>query len=219
MDDKAKIRRDRLTIKEGPRAYSARYSRVVRSLRLILPLVSVAIIAIVFVWSDMDDERIAPVPQDHSSRRTIGKNELLEPRFESRDDKQQPFTITAARAIQGDSAETEGLLVLDRPVADILLENNSWVAIRADRGAYQEDQQRLLLNGNVAMFHDLGYQFQTAQLHVDLANNHAWSHMEVYGQGPAGNIRAKGVDADGEKNRLVFSGPAKLILNKSIEGL
>ena len=54
-DDDAAIRRKRLSsIKEGPRVYSIGYSRFVRSLRLILPLAAVIIIAVVFIWTDKD---------------------------------------------------------------------------------------------------------------------------------------------------------------------
>lgn len=211
-----KMRRERLSIKEGPRAYNAKYSRFVRSLRLILPLACVIIIAIVFAWGDLGKDNTVSVQVEERPRnQTIGKNELLEPRFESKDTKEQPYTITATRAIQGHGEE--GLLVLEQPLADIYLKSNTWIAIKADEGAYREDLQRLVLNGNVHMFHDEGYQFQSSNLHLDLKKNQAWTKTNIDVQGPIGRLEAQGLNAIGNEDRLVFLGPAKMTLYKTIQ--
>ena len=135
----------------------------------------------------------------------------MNPRFESLDRKQQPVTITAERAVQGE--EDEDLLILEKPVADIGLEGGAWLAITAQVGTYKEEGQRLMLNGNVTLFHDLGYQMETQELSIDLANNSAVSKTDVYIQGPAGTIRAKGFEGSSIDDALVFAGPAQMIIN------
>lgn len=208
-------RLERLSRPQTAQAYNPRYSRFIRWMRLVLPLVALAIATVVFAWSNMNDDNIIPV-QNAEAPRSIGKNELLNPRFESKDDKKQPYTITASRALQGET--NEDLVILEEPLADIMLNNGSWVAIKAEQGAFRQDNQRLLLRGSVELFHDKGYQIQTAQLHVDMDKNTAWSETEVYGQGPAGTLEAKGLQADSTEGYLKFTGPAKLVLNRTVTG-
>ncbi len=193
------------------------YSRFIRWMRLVLPLIALTITAIVFAWSNMSDENIVPVQEQTKAPKTIGKNELLNPRFESTDEKKQPYTITARRALQGET--NEDLILLDEPLADILLNSGNWVALEARQGAFRQDNQRLLLKGNVRLFHDRGYQMETAQLQLDLEKNTAWSEEAVYGQGPAGTLEASGLKANSSTGVLVFLGPAKLILNRSVSNV
>lgn len=190
--------------------YNPHYSRFIRRAKLVLPLVALMISAVVFAWSSMNDKNMLPTPQQAGMPRNIGKNELLNPRFESKDDKQQPYTITAARALQGE--KNENLVILEKPVADMMLTSGNWVAIEADQGAFQQNDQKLLLRGNVRLFHDKGYHMETALLHIDIANNKAWSEEEVRAQGPAGTLSAKGLQASADDGHLIFTGPAKLVL-------
>ncbi len=220
IDKKAQAqqRRERLSRphEKTRKTHNRSYSLFVRWMRLVLPLAALGIVALLFTWSNLQEETALPV-QEQAEARTIGKNELVNPRFESTDEKKQPYTITARRAIQGES--NEDLIILEKPVADMILNNGSWVAIEADKGAYRQDVQRLLLQGNVRLFHDRGYQMETARLHVNLDENYAWSEMDIYGQGPAGTLEAKGLKANNKTGHLIFMGPARLVLNRSISEL
>ncbi len=193
-----------------------RYSRFIRRMRFILPVVALAITAVVFTWSSMYDTRIVPVNLEASQNQTVGKNELLNPRFESMDEKNQPYTITASRAIQGETYDD--LVVLESPLGDIMLNDGTWVAIRAEQGAFRQDTQRLLLQDKVQIFHDAGYQLDTELLNIDLAQNQTWSDQDVYIQGPAGTLEAKGLKGDSGADTLNFTGPAKLVLFNAGEG-
>ncbi len=185
-------------------------SRFIRIMRTVLPLVALAIIAVVFAWTSKNDDFTAPARQQEEQEQTIGKNELVNPRFESVDQKQQPFTITAERAVQG--TDDEGMLILEKPIGDILLNDGAWLAIKANQGAYKEETQKLLLNGNVRLFHDTGYSMETEKLYVDLKNSTAMSDVDVYIQGPAGTLNAKGLQGDNQSGNLVFTGPALMVL-------
>ncbi|GJL85590.1 MAG: hypothetical protein DHS20C02_13650 [Micavibrio sp.] len=211
-------RRERLAAPPKERkGYNQSYSKFVRWMRLILPLTALIIVAVLFTWTRMEEEIAIPVQQQATTEKDIGKNELVNPRFESTDENKQPYTITAQRALQGE--EDEKLVILERPVADMLLNSGNWIAVEADKGAYHQETQKLLLEGHVKLFHDEGYQMETAKLHVDVEQSLAWSDDDVYGQGPAGTLEAKGLKANNENGRLVFTGPAKLILNSAMKDL
>lgn len=192
------------------------YTTFVRIMRLALPLVAIGIIGLLLSWTRVE-ETMAPIPKEAVVPQTVGKNELVNPRFESMDEKNQPFTITAQRAVQ--SARDPSVVLLDAPVADITLTNGTWLAAAADRGAYRQNADKLLLQGKVRLSHDEGYEVTTDKLLVNLKSREAWSDEPVYGQGPAGTLQATGLQAHAGTEQLVFTGPVKLVLNRKVGGL
>ncbi len=194
--------------------HSIRRSTLVKKLRLILPLIAGAIIVVMFVWSDM--ESVAP-PQKKKdvAPQSIGKNELLNPRFESEDTSQQPYTITAQKAFQ--NSDNLNLIILEKPVADISLKDGKWLAVEADKGEFEQVKQTLMLQGHVKLFHDDGYEMLTERVDIDMIAQTAVSTTPVSGHGPVGTIQSKGLTANGAKGLLTFTGPATLVLNQKME--
>ena len=194
--------------------YNPYYSVFIKWMRLALPLAALAIAALVFAWQSFDDPGVITAQNtDKDAPKTIGKNELLNPRFESTDEKNQPYTITAKRAVQGQV--NEDLIVLEEPVADIKLTSGNWVAIKAVQGAFTQNNQQLLLRGDVTMLHDRGYEMTTEQLHIDIENKTSWTDTDVNAHGPEGTLSAKGLKGDAISSHIVFTGPAKLVLTRT----
>lgn len=192
------------------------YTRFVRIMRLALPLVAIGIIGLLLSWPRVE-KTLAPIPAQAVVPKTVGKNELVNPRFQSTDENSQPFSITAKRAVQ--SARDPSVVLLEDPTADITLKNGTWLAAEAQRGAYRQNADRLLLQGKVKLFHDQGYEMQTEKLLVNLKSREAWSDEPVYGQGPAGTLQASGMQAMADADQLIFTGPVKLVLNRAIKGI
>ncbi len=192
------------------------YSFFVRFMRLALPLVAIGIIGLLLSWPRVE-ETLDPIPKEALVPQTVGKNELVNPRFESADSKNQPFTITAERAIQ--SARDPSVVLLEKPMADITMNNGAWLAAEATEGAYRQNADKLLLQGHVKLFHDKGYEMLTEKLLLNLKSREAWSDQPVYGQGPAGTLQATGMQANAETDKLIFTGPVKLVLNRAIKGI
>ncbi len=195
--------------------HSIRRSTSIKKLRMILPLIAGAIVIIMFIWSDMGSVA-PPKRKEDVAPQAIGKNELLNPRFESEDTSQQPYTITAKKAYQ--NAGNLNLIFLDKPVADISLKDGAWLAIEADKGEFEQVKQTLVLEGHVKLFHDAGYEMLTDHVDIDMNAATAISNAPVSGHGPIGTIKSMGLVADGNKGTLVFTGPATLVLiNQSME--
>jgi lipopolysaccharide export system protein LptC len=206
---------EHLVTQPGKAAYSPTYSKIIRWMRLALPLTALAIAAIVFSWSGPRQSLLSRTA-DTEIRKTIGKNELVSPRFENVDAQNRPYTLTAERAVQD---KIDGnVIVLEKPRGDMVLEDNHWIAMEASEGAFEQADRKLLLRGNVRLFRDGGYQLETPELHIDIANNTALSEKDVYGQGPEGTLEARGLLGDNIKGTLVFTGPAKLVLNTQAMG-
>lgn len=187
-----------------------RYSAFIRRIKIILPLIALGIVVTIFSWDGIRRDDLVPVAEKNPAERNTGRNELLSPRFESLDEKGQPYTITAKRAVQGES--DEDLVLLEEPMADMLLNSGERIAAQAEHGAFSQKSQRLLLKDNVKLYHDKGYTMEMSELDVDLQANTAWANVDIRGRGPAGTLEAKGLNADAETGKLVFSGPARLVL-------
>lgn len=200
------------------RAPGKAYSRFVRGMRVLLPLIAAGVIGLLVAWPRVERTmeaipKEAVIPQEKG----VGSNELLNPRFESRDKKDQPFTVTATRAMQ--SANDPQVVLLEKPMADITLKNGTWLAAEAQKGAYRQEEEKLLLEGRVRLFRDDGYELLTEKLLVNIKTHEAWSDVPVRAQGPAGTLDATGLNASGAEEKLVFTGPAKLVLNRAVKGL
>ncbi len=206
----------RLVREETAAIHNPRHTRRIRRLRLILPVVALGILAVVFVWGDIQRNNLIPI-QAVKTAPAIGKNELLNPRFESSDSKGQPYTITANRAVQAQG--NDNLVLLDDPKGDMKLEDGHTVTMDAQTGNFHQDTQLLELRRDVHLRRDGGYVLSTEELDLDLKQNTALSKVDVYAQGPEGNIEAKGLEGAGDQGLLVFNGPAKLILTNVSGGM
>ncbi len=194
----------------GARDYNLSYSKLIRRVRLVLPLIALAIVAVLFTWPNFDSNTIQSEADAPLHDRRIGKNELLRPQFETTDKKRQPFSIYADRAIQGES--NENLVILENPLASMTLNSGSEITAEANQGAYEQDTQRLLLQGDVSLRHDLGYILRTDQMHIDIDSEDVWSDLDVFVEGPEGQIEAKGLKLFGQDRKMIFIGPAKMTL-------
>ena len=147
----------------------------------------------------------------------IAKNELLNPKFESMDNKSQPYQIVAQRAVQGET--NKDLIMLEQPVGVLTMKDGVEVTVTSKTGAYRQDTERFFLEGEVSLQHGGGYILKSEEAHIDLQKNLAWSEKDVSGSGPDMTIAARGVQANGETGEIVFSGPAKLTLAKGFGGV
>lgn len=189
------------------------YTLFIRIMRILLPLAAIAILAVVMTWSSLDKKVETIREEDILPNIEEARNELIKPHFESTDKNNRPFTVTADGARQDQN--NPALVYLDKPMADIMTSDENWLAVRALKGTYEQQTEKLSLNQNVRMFHDNGYTLETEEMRVDMKAQNAFSDVPVRVQGPAGHIVANGLEAYAEKGVLIFKGPAKLILEKN----
>lgn len=202
----------RLTVDDSRRTQvSRRYSGFVRSLRFILPLLALVMTVIVLTW-DEAGRRVEPLKKAEVIDNSANiQNELLKPVYNSVDDKNQPFTVTADRATQG--RENPDIVELDKPVAALTQTDGSKIEGDAAIGLYEQKSQKLNLEGDVHLKHSNGFTLKTEELRIDLATQKAYSGRDVRVEGPEGTIDATGLEGDTESGKMIFTGPAKVILN------
>lgn len=197
------------------------YSKFVRLMRLALPLSALAIVVVLYLRSGLEEQVVKPMEEltevPRLEEHAIARNELLNPKFESTSKQNLPYEITADRAVQGEV--NKNLIMLERPVGKITMEDGVHVVLQSMAGAYRQDTGRFFLEGDVFVEHDGGYSLQMQEAHIDLNKGYAWSEKEIEGEGPDMKIAAQGVRANNDTGEVVFTGPAKLILDGGMGGL
>lgn len=214
-------RMDRLSRRDRDTEISRSYTNFVRLMRLALPLAAVVVIAFLFISPGLEEQVVVNVEETTKTPdlqdQKIAKNELLNPKFESTDNNNQPYQIVAERAIQGEL--NKDLIMLESPVGVMTMSDGVKVTMKSEKGAYRQDTERFFLEGNVMLEHAEGYSIQSSEAHIDMKKNFAWSEKDVSGSGPDLSIAARGVQANGETGEIIFSGPATLTLDKGFEGI
>jgi lipopolysaccharide export system protein LptC len=201
---------DALAISAKSGSVGRGYTRFVKTLRVVLPLTALGLITLVMAWPDVERHTAPPPKESIVPDAKMGQNELINPRYESTDKDLQPYTITAARATQ--NPDNPELVTLEKPEADMKMSDGAWMAGRSETALYEQNAEKLLLKGDVNIFHDSGYTLKTPELRVNLKTSEAFSDQDVHIQGPAGTLAATGMDANQISEKIIFKGPATLVL-------
>ena len=188
-----------------------RYSFFVGFMKVLLPATAAALILLVLAWPQFAIEeesfrlsvsKLAPSQAENLT--------MLNARFEGRDEKDQPFSVTADIATQSES--DKDLVTLELPKADITLQDGAWLALTARSGEYRKDAQVLDLAGSVNLYHDKGFELRTeaARIHLDLGM--AEGANPVQGQSNLGTIQAEGFKVLDRGARIIFLGRSHLVI-------
>jgi lipopolysaccharide export system protein LptC len=199
------------------RRASARRSLRVASLKLLLPLAALVIVAIAFAWPQLGGDQ---VPRRIDRLATSGEDRdtlrMLNATFVSEDGEKRPFTVIARQATQ--SSEAESKVDLVQPKADLVLEDGTWVAIHADAGVFDRVDRSLALAGDVRLFHDSGAEVRTPSAFVELDDGRATGREPVTAISPSGRIDGEGFDVV-DRGRVIFvHGRAKAVLHPTARG-
>lgn len=190
-DDAIRRRREIASRRIGPAGGPrVRKSRFVRLMRVMLPLLALVLTTVVLVWPQMNKPegfRLSFSDVGTSDDQLVMRNA----RFRGTDSENRPFLITADNAMQDPAHQDQ--VILDSLNADITLEDGTWLTLRADTGVFFQNERKLALHGNVAVYSDLGYEFHADEAEADLAKGTVESDSRVWGHGPMGRIKANGL--------------------------
>jgi lipopolysaccharide export system protein LptC len=208
-------RLDELNVDRRHTSVNRGYTRFVKSMRFVLPILAVILTVVVITWPDMED-KIVIIQKDDlipTSESDIGENELLSPNFQTTDAQSQPVNVTANRALQ--NQENPNLVKLESPIADLKMKDGSAVNIKAIDGTYEQDTEKLFLQNDVKINHESGYELQAEELRINMKTREAFSDKDVRIQGPDAQIEATGLEGNVDEGVLIFKGPATLTISKN----
>jgi lipopolysaccharide export system protein LptC len=188
-----------------------RYTRFVGLMRFLLPVSAIILATTVVVWPyfNVTDSGtvvdIATLNLPSEDRPTMANA-----RFLGTDNKGQPFTVTATIAWQEQGYDE--LVYMEDLQGDMILDSGMWATFYSDRGIYDQVGQMLIVESNVSVFTDEGYELHSDYALIDLDHGIAEGHMPVSGQGPAGLIDAQGFRITDNGDKLFFEGRLHLTL-------
>ena len=155
-------RRDATSIRK------ARRGKSVRLLKVALPLVVFVTLGYVGYWwlqsrgTIVDPTLLQGVPTDAQKAEVT----VQDVKYDGKDDKGRPFSITAVSASHVDGDDRH--ISLKKPLADITMSSGAYVALTANDGLLDRDADIITLNGDVTLFHDNGLSFQTDSATINL---------------------------------------------------
>ncbi len=204
----------------GEKAYRAarHHSRVVRSLKIVLP--TIAVLGILVFWASARF-----IPSDlagliSSAGIDIKSNTVTmeAPHISGFEGTRRAYEVTAARAVQ--SLDDPKVLTFERINAHIGLGNDSTdtATVDATTGVYDGNKNTLGLKNGIVVQTTNGYSANLQQADIDLTKGSLVSSQPVEIHGKEGTLRANNMRASDRGKHIVFGGhvsvtfmpPAKL---------
>jgi lipopolysaccharide export system protein LptC len=205
-------RRERLFQTRTARSHGLGYSRFVRSLRLVLPLLAGALLVLAMIWPQLDWRKVV-VADDAEIKIDVEDAQQLRMRnakLVGTDEQNQPFTISAAEARQGDDGVNS--VILDQPAGEIVLQDGAKLTMEAEAGHYDRQAERLDLTGTVIVTHGDGYRFQSQSATVLMDTGRAIGNQPIEGYGPEGLLTGEGFEIIDKGKTVKILGKSRLVV-------
>jgi len=191
-----------------------RYTRFVGLMRWLLPVSALLLATSVIVWPYFNVTGTRTTIDINMLARDVGilgaQPTMTNARFLGTDKDGDSYTVTATSAWQEQGYDE--LIYLEDLQGDMTLDSGMWATILSDRGVYDRVGQFLVVESNVSVFTDEGYELHSDYALIDLDNGTAEGHLPVRGQGPAGLIDAQGFRITDNGDRLFFDGRVHLTI-------
>ena len=174
---------------------------------IIVLVMIAAVVAVPFLSSKDDGVRIA-LTQSSGGGGAADNPVMKNPRFESVDGANQPYTVRAKEAVQHDNSRVQ----LNKINADVALNSGLWLALSAQKGVLNIEAQKLILDDKVHLIASNGYELRSPSASVDMKISRAHGTEGIEGQGPMGNIKAAEFLIEGNSMRVLFKKDVKLTI-------
>ncbi len=190
---------------------AAARSRMVKRLRLALPILALVLVAAFFFNTKSNDVDKAFLDDFKDVSASAEELRMANPRFAGIDNKGKPFEITANTAIQ--NTKVKDVVTLDKPRA-IQGETDDTTVVTAEKGVYRSDINILELEDRVTLQHNVGaesYIFQSPAATVEIKDEVVTSDAGVGGEGTDGStLQADHMKAYNSEGRIVFEGNVRM---------
>jgi len=181
-----------------------RHSRLIRLLRRILPLLCIVMLLGLGGWALLNTlyGRLGAAAQNGAL-----VVRMLKPNFQGRDEKGEPYRVSAASAVRDD--KDTALITMEWPVFTLGSGAADETRVRAKHGAYREDSRILNLTGDVHLDDASGYHFVTEHALIDTQTDNVDGEQHIDGFGPLGRIAASSYAIREGGARVFFQGQVK----------
>jgi len=186
---------------------SVRYRSIVHILKIALPLLALALIVTMIVYSMLfHPEGTMAILSGNGTEQgqTVGK--LM--RFVGTDKDNQPFEVIASEARQ--HTDDRAIYELDDVNAKLQLKSGPLLRLLAHQGILDSSNQLLHLTGPIALSSSEGYLIHTDEARADLKNGLVTGQHPIEASGTFGTIRADGFTASKGEERVNLIGNVRV---------
>jgi LPS export ABC transporter protein LptC len=188
-----------------------RYSRVVTSFKIILPVFAVAMLAVLMIVPSVNS------PPDPAKKNVNPDSAMQNPVYNSVDEENRPYKVEATQAFQHPDAP--GITDLAQPKAALDLGNGQSLNAEAAKGKYDQASGMLHLNGGLTLQHSDGTTFSTEKADIDVNTHDAAGDAPVVLQGGFGEVRGERFKTLEGGKTIIFEGQSRATLNLGGGGL
>lgn len=195
---------------------SRRYRRAVSLLKIALPLMALALVVTLVVYSVVYRPAGA-IAISYSDKGMDGDAVIMtKARFVGSDKNDEPFEVRADRARQ--DPNDNSLIELSNVDAKLTLKEGTTLHLGATTGVLDTKNRLLDLVGPVTFTSSDGYELRTAEARADLKNGLLTGDKPVETSGPFGSIKAGRFEANDSERTAHFSGGVHIHLVPGKDG-
>ncbi|AEG50209.1 protein of unknown function DUF1239 [Sphingobium chlorophenolicum L-1] len=189
-----------------------RHDRLVGLLKNWLP-VSVGVLAALLATAPFTGgDKVSFVLDKNKVEVAKERMRVTEALYRGEDSKGQPFSLRAGSAVQKSSREP--IVDLNDMSARILLSDGQ-ALLRAQKGRYDMDTERVAIDGPVQFQSEGGYRMTTRDVGVDLKSRRMQSAGRVDGRIPIGTFSGDRLEADLVERTVTLNGRATLRIEQN----
>jgi lipopolysaccharide export system protein LptC len=175
-------------------------SEQVRFFRKALPMAIAAILVFGIGWVSVRAIMAAFSDID----RDVGTIHLVDPVFYGRNQRGEPYVMTATEAVR--SGADPNRIALTNPGLKQYTGNPQPQTVRALHGIYLDEQRLMDLSGHVVATDGKGYTFRSEFAHVDMPKNSVVGQVKCEADGPSGSITSDAYQIYDKGQHTIFTG-------------
>ena len=188
------------------------YSSIIKSLKYFLLFLSISIFTILIINSVTQPNGNQSSLITFESKEISSTSQVLtKPLFMGLDKKQQPFKISAQKATR--FTDSENIFNLDKPNGEIETSSEKFY-INGNKGVFNNNDQTLLINGDVKFTNKNSMKFETSVAKFDFRKQILTGNESVIGRKNDSVIKSEGFKIINKENKVIFLGKTYLTLNK-----
>jgi lipopolysaccharide export system protein LptC len=191
-----------------PHGRARAHSRLVRMLRVILPIIMLAVLGV-----------LVALVSAHAIRREAAAHKnagtpirMVNPHFFGRDNRGRAYALGARQAVRDEQAFQRVLLTY--PSITLDLDSAHPSKLTADLGVYHEDTRILYLKGHVKGVDQNRAEFATQEAVVNTRTGVVNSQTALAGQTNAAGVNARSFDVYDKGDRVILKGGVHARLNQ-----
>ena len=188
-----------------------KYSVVIKSLKFFLLFLSISIFTILIIKSiSQNNDNRSNLITFESEEVSSTTQVLKKPLFMGLDKKQKPYKISAQKATR--FTKSENIFNLEKPNGEIETGSEKFY-IYGNTGVFDNDDQTLLINGDVEFTNKNSIKFETSVAKFDFKKQILMGNESVIGRKNDSIIKSEGFKIINKENKVIFFGKSYLTLN------